>query len=88
MGARDDLHQSASFRPSNPEQANPDKVQKPSDMVCSRFPNTTFWGYFSGFGISAWSAMMTCFEGDRADRAAVIRLIRKICKGGVGSRSA
>ena len=46
-------------------------------MACSRFPNTIFSWDFARFGISAWSAMMKSFEGDRADRAGVIGLIRQ-----------
>ena len=42
--------------------ANPDKVQEPSDMACSRFPNTKFSWDFSPLGISAWSAMCSYDE--------------------------
>ena len=43
-----DLHRSALFRPPKPERADPDKIQKPSDMVCSRFPGTILSWDFSG----------------------------------------
>ena len=74
-GGGGDLHRSASFRPPKPEPSNRDKFQKPSGMACSRFPN--FLGDFCEFVISAWSAMMKIFEGDGADRAGVIGLIRQ-----------
>ena len=54
------------------ERANPDKVQKSSDMVCFKFPNSIFSWDFSRFDISIWSEM---FEGDKVDRAPVIGLI-------------
>ena len=41
-----DLHRPVSFRNRQPEQADPDKVQRPSDMVSSRFPNTIFLGHY------------------------------------------
>ena len=40
-----DLHRPAAVRTVQPERPDPDKVQKPSDMACAKFPSTTF---FSG----------------------------------------
>ena len=77
IGGAGDLRRSATYRPPKPERANSDKVQKPSDMACSRLPITKFSWIFSQFFISAWSAMMNIFEGDGADRAAVIGLVRQ-----------
>ena len=41
-----DLHRQASFR-ALLQRADPDKVHKPSDMACSRFPNTIFSSHVS-----------------------------------------
>ena len=78
-GGGGDLHRSASFRPPNRERANWDKFWKPFGMACSRFPNAImiFLGDFPRFGISTWSATLQSFEGDGADGAGVIGLIRQ-----------
>ena len=56
---RGDLHRSVGFIwTPKPERADPAKVQKPSDMACSRFPNTIFSCDLFQFGIQAsllWS---------------------------------
>ena len=67
-----DLHRSASFRPPKPERANPDKIQKPSDMVCPRFLSTIFLGVLPDL---AFQPGLLNFEGNGADQAAVIGLI-------------
>ena len=72
-----DLHRSASFRPPKPERANRDKFRKPSGMACSRFPNTIFSWDFPRFGHFNLVCYEKMFEGDGADRAGVIGLIRQ-----------
>ena len=50
-----ELHLQASFQTPQPDHSDSDKVQKPSDMVCSMFLNTISSLDISRFGISAWS---------------------------------
>ena len=76
-GGAGDLHGSASFRPPKPERANPDKVQKPSDIASSRFPNTIFLGNFPVLACQPGLLWWSFLRETGAYRAAVIGLIRQ-----------
>ena len=67
-----DPHGPASFRTLQPERSDPDKVQKPSDMACSKF----FLGFFLDLTFQP-GLLYEKAGGDGADQAGVIGLIQQ-----------
>ena len=74
IGGEGDPHRAASFQSTQPDRADLDKLQKPSDIAFSTSPNTFFSSDL--FGIPAWSAVTKVMR-DGDDWGRVIVLIRK-----------